>query len=75
MTPRANLTLGKRGGAAVRYLVLAGRLVGAVGVAGRWLTRPMLPITIGPTAYVFAAHRGSKFQSARIGHGSPSAPA
>ncbi len=62
----ARLTLG------VRYLILSGILVGAVGLAGRFLTWPLLTSTIGPTAYVFAAHpdtEPARFRNALAGHG------
>jgi hypothetical protein len=55
----------------VRYLLLTGVLVGAVGLAGRFLAWPLLTSTIGPTAYVFAAHPGSepaRFRNALAGH-------
>lgn len=55
----------------LRYLLLTGALVGAVGVAGRYLAWPLLTSTIGPTAYVFAAHprtEAAKFRNALIGH-------
>ncbi len=62
----ARLTLG------VRYLILTGVLVGAVGLAGRFLAWPLLTSTIGPTAYVFAAHpdtEAARFRNALAGHG------
>ena len=55
----------------MRYLLLTGVLVGAVGIAGRYLAWPLLTSTVGPTAYVFAAHPGSeaaRFRNALIGH-------
>ena len=62
----ARLTLG------LRYLILTGVLVGAVGLAGRFLAWPLLTSTVGPTAYVFAAHPDSeaaRFRNALTGHG------
>jgi HPP family len=59
------LTLG------LRYLLLTGILVGAVGLAGRLLAWPLLTSTIGPTAYVFAANPDSetaRFRNALAGH-------
>jgi len=59
------LTLG------LRYLLLTGTLVGAVGLAGRFLAWPLLTSTIGPTAYVFAAHpdtEAARFRNALVGH-------
>lgn len=56
---------------AVRYLVLTGVLVGVVGVVGHWLAWPLITSTVGPTAYVFAAHpesETSRFRNAAIGH-------
>lgn len=55
----------------VRYLLLTGVLVAAVGIAGRFLSWPLLTSTIGPTAYVFAAHlrsEAAKFRNALVGH-------
>jgi HPP family len=56
----------------LRYLLLTGALVGAVGIAGRFIAWPLLTSTIGPTAYVFAAHprtEAASFRNALIGHG------
>lgn len=56
----------------VRYLLLTGLLVGAVGLAGRYLAWPLLTSTVGPTAYVFAAHpqsEAARFRNALVGHG------
>ncbi|MGI8493460.1 MAG: HPP family protein [Acidimicrobiales bacterium] len=56
---------------AQRYLLLTGILVGVVGVAGHWLAWPLITSTVGPTAYVFAAHpesETSRFRHAVIGH-------
>ena len=56
----------------LRYLLLTGALVGAVGLAGRWLAWPLLTSTVGPTAYVFAAHphsEAARFRNALAGHG------
>jgi len=55
----------------VRYLLFTGVSVGAVGIAGRYLAWPLLTSTIGPTAYVFAAHprsEAARFQNALFGH-------
>jgi HPP family len=55
----------------MRYLLFTGMLVGAVGVAGHYLAWPLLTSTIGPTAYVFAAHPRSdaaRFWNAVAGH-------
>jgi len=55
----------------VRYLLLTGVLVAAVGIAGRYLAWPLLTSTIGPTAYVFAAHprsEAARFRNALVGH-------
>lgn len=55
----------------VRYLLLTGVLVAAVGIGGRFLAWPLLTSTIGPTAYVFAAHprsEAAKFRNALVGH-------
>lgn len=56
----------------LRYLLLIALLVGVVGVAGRLLFWPLLTSTVGPTAYVFAAHpqsEAARFRNAVIGHG------
>jgi hypothetical protein len=56
----------------LRYLLLTGVLVCAVGMAGRFLGWPLLTSTVGPTAYVFAAHprtEAARFRNALIGHG------
>jgi hypothetical protein len=56
----------------LRYLLLTGVLVGAVGIAGKFLAWPLLTSTVGPTAYVFAAHPGTeaaRFRNALVGHG------
>ena len=57
---------------AFRYLIVVGVLVAAAGVAGRYLSWPLLTATIGPTAYVFASHprtETSRLRNAVIGHG------
>jgi len=60
----------ERAALALRYLLLTGALVGAVGVAGRYLAWPLLTSTVGPTAYVFAAHpQAARFRNALVGHG------
>lgn len=59
-------------GAGMRYLLITGTAVGAAGVAGHWLAWPLLTSTIGPTAYMFAAHPGeetARVRNAAIGHG------
>ena len=56
----------------LRYLLLTGVLIGVVGIAGRFLAWPLLTSTVGPTAYVFAAHprtEPARFRNALIGHG------
>lgn len=55
----------------LRYLLLTGVLVGAVGIAGRFIAWPLLTSAVGPTAYVFAAHpqtETARFRNALIGH-------
>jgi hypothetical protein len=55
----------------LRYLLLTGALVAAVGIAGRFLAWPLLTSTVGPTAYIFAAHpesEAARFRSAVLGH-------
>ena len=62
---QARLALG------LRYLLFTGVLVGAAGIAGRYLAWPVLTSTIGPTAYVFAAHprsEAARFRNAVAGH-------
>ena len=52
--------------------MLTGALVGAVGIGGRLLPWPLLSSTVGPTAYVFAAHprsEAARFRNAVVGHG------
>lgn len=56
---------------ASRYLIVCGLLVGVVGLIGHWLAWPLITSTVGPTAYVFAAHpesETSRFRNALIGH-------
>ena len=56
----------------LRYLLLTAALVGAVGIAGRYLAWPLLTSTVGPTAYIFAAHprsEAARFRNALVGHG------
>jgi HPP family len=56
---------------AVRYLILTGALVGVVGVVGHWLAWPLIASSVGPTAYMFAAHpesETSRFRNALFGH-------
>ncbi|MHB1536380.1 MAG: hypothetical protein ACYC1D_17580, partial [Acidimicrobiales bacterium] len=55
----------------VRNLLLGGSLIGAVGLAGRFLPWPLLTATLGPTAYVFVAHPSaetSRWRNAVLGH-------
>jgi HPP family len=62
---QARLALG------MRFLLLTGVLVGAAGIAGRYLAWPVLTSTVGPTAYVFAAHptsEAARFRNAVAGH-------
>lgn len=56
---------------AARFLVLVGVSLAVVGVAGHFLDWPLLTTTLGPTAYVFAAHphsEAARRQNAVIGH-------
>lgn len=56
---------------AARYLCLTALLVWVVGLAGRWLAWPLLTSTVGPTAYLFAAHpktEAARLRNAAIGH-------
>lgn len=56
---------------AARYLCLTALLVGVVGLAGRWLAWPLLTSTVGPTAYLFAAHprtEPARLRNAAVGH-------
>ncbi len=56
----------------LRFLVLMGVSLAMVGVAGHFLGWPLLASTLGPTAYVFAAHprrEEAKRRSAILGHG------
>lgn len=69
--PAEKLTLGQRAMEGVRYLLAVGVLVGVVGLLGRLLAWPLITSTVGPTAYVFAAHPKSetaRFRNAVIGH-------
>ena len=71
LTARRHPTESSRWVAATRLLVLTGAVVGAVGVAGRFLSWPLLTSTVGPTAYVFAAHPASdaaRVRNAWVGH-------
>jgi hypothetical protein len=57
--------------AAARYLILTCSLVTVVGLGSRWLAWPLLTSTIGPTAYLFAAHprtEPARFRNAAVGH-------
>lgn len=54
-----------------RYVLITAVLVVAVGIAGHYLAWPLLTSTVGPTAYVFAAHprsESARFQNALVGH-------
>lgn len=54
-----------------RYLGLVATLVAAAGAVGHWLAWPLLVSSIGPTAYMFAAHPASenaRFRNALVGH-------
>jgi hypothetical protein len=67
-----HIGLAGRVATALRYLCLTAVLVGVVGVAGRLLFWPLLTSTVGPTAYVFAAHpqsESARFRNAVVGHG------
>ena len=55
----------------LRFVVLAGISLAVVGAVGRGLTWPTLTPTLGPTAYVFAAHpasEGGRLRNAILGH-------
>ena len=55
----------------LRFVVLAGISLAVVGAVGRGLTWPTLTATLGPTAYVFAAHpasEGGRLRNAILGH-------
>lgn len=57
---------------ALRYLRLTAALVAVVGLVGHWLSWPLVTSTVGPTAYMFAAHPESetaRLRNAVIGHG------
>jgi hypothetical protein len=61
----------RRAETALRYLLLTGVAVGAVGAAGHCLAWPLITSTVGPTAYMFVAHpesETSRFRNAVIGH-------
>ena len=69
---KSHIGLAERAATAVRFLCLTAVLVGAVGIAGRLLFWPLLTSTVGPTAYVFAAHprsEAARFRNAVVGHG------
>jgi HPP family len=66
------MTRSKRPAAALRYLVIASALLGAVGVAGHFASSPFLTTTLGPTTYIFAANPGTeatRVRNATLGHG------
>lgn len=55
----------------VRYLVITGVLMGIVGLVGHGASWPLLTATLGPTAYVFAAHPNTetaRVRNALLGH-------
>lgn len=55
----------------IRYLLVTGVLLGAVGAAGYFANWPLLTATLGPTAYVFAAHPHTEvahLRNAILGH-------
>jgi hypothetical protein len=57
---------------ALRCLLVTGVLLAVAGLAGHYLAWPLLTATLGPTAYVFAAHPGTetaRFRNAVVGHG------
>lgn len=56
---------------ALRIGLLSGAVVCVLGFADQYLSLPLLTATIGPTAYVFAAHphsEVSRLRNALIGH-------
>lgn len=58
--------------AGVRHLFVTGVVLAAVGVAGELTSSPLLTATLGPTAYVFAAHPDTemaRLRNAVAGHG------
>ena len=66
------LPLRERWWVAVRFLILSGVAIAAIGVAGHYVAWPFLTTALGPTAYVFVAHPNSstgKLRNAVIGHG------
>jgi hypothetical protein len=68
---RTDIGLAARFALAVRYVVVICVLVATVGITGRLLAWPLLTATLGPTAYVFAAHprtEGARFRNAVVGH-------
>lgn len=70
--PAAGSPILARVAVGIRYFALTGVLVAAAGIAGRFLSWPLLTSTLGPTAYVFAAHprsEAARFRNAAIGHG------
>lgn len=65
------LPLGERVLIGLRFVLLAGGSLAVVGAVGRGLTWPALTATLGPTAYVFAAHpasEGGRLRNAILGH-------
>lgn len=69
---QAPLAWRDRAAVGLRFLTLAAVLVAAVGAGGWLLSWPLLTSTIGPTAYVFAAHPHSvtaRLRNAVVGHG------
>jgi len=64
-------TPAQRTAAGLRLLLITGVAVGAAGTAGHYLAWPLLTSTLGPTAYMFAAHpddEASRFRNALVGH-------
>ena len=64
-------TPSQRTATGLRLLLLTGVLVGAAGTAGHYLAWPLLTSTLGPTAYMFAAHpddEASRARNALVGH-------
>jgi hypothetical protein len=73
MTSRADDTpaRGSPAGRAARLLVLTAVLLVVVGMIGVGTSWPLLAATLGPTAYVFAAHpdtETARFRNAVVGH-------
>lgn len=63
--------MGTSAGVAARLLLLSAATMAAIGVAGRFLSWPLLTATLGPTLYVFIAHpesEGARFRNSAVGH-------